>query len=243
MAQLGPFHRVDAGQVEHADTLAVRAEQRRARAAVDRRVVEEMFAPVQPHRAALDQRGADGGRANRCLRQIDPDARDQGCTAVGAVDRAVHVHHHAGGVGQDREIPGAGDGPSQCGEDRARGFDQVPVGLQRAPQQRAGDGVKGYLVLRALATVQAAAPRTFDPRFDRRAAGALAVHHRAAGRVDAGQAVFGRGGWARRQGHGFSVSILRRLSGWHFARHEKRFHRKCRILRILCASGIFQGKY
>ena len=74
--QLRPLRHVDAGQVEHADAAPVRAEQRRAGAAVDAGVVEEMLAAVQPDRLPLGQRRADGGGADGALGQVDADAGD-----------------------------------------------------------------------------------------------------------------------------------------------------------------------
>ena len=53
MTQLGPLGHLHAGEVEHADAVALRPEQRCAGAAVDVGGVEEMFAAMQPHRLVL----------------------------------------------------------------------------------------------------------------------------------------------------------------------------------------------
>ena len=122
----------DAGQVEHAHAVAVGPEQRRAGAAVDAGVVEEMFAPVQPHRLQLGQRGADGGGAHGALRQVHPHAGDQVGPRVVPVDRAVDVDHHAAGVGEDGEVAGVGHGPRERLDHRRGGLQQRLVGVERA---------------------------------------------------------------------------------------------------------------
>ncbi len=58
----------DAGEVEHAHAFARWAEHRCPSATVDRGVAVEMFAAMQPHRAAFGQRGADGRGADAALR-------------------------------------------------------------------------------------------------------------------------------------------------------------------------------
>jgi hypothetical protein len=89
----------------------------------------------KPNRLQLHQRSADGRRAHGRLRQVHADPGDHARAAVGAVDRAVHVNHDAPGIGQDREIPGAGDRPPQClpAPGRAASI-RFPVGFQGATQ-------------------------------------------------------------------------------------------------------------
>ena len=65
--ELRPLHGIDAGQVQHADTLAFRAEQGCAGAAVNAGVVEKMLAAVQPDRTQIGEHGADGSGSDGAL--------------------------------------------------------------------------------------------------------------------------------------------------------------------------------
>jgi len=164
VTQLGPFGGFNAGEVQHADAAAVRAEQRRTGAAVDRGVVEEVFAAVQPDRVLLVQGGADGRGADAVLRQVDADACDDGGALVAAVDGAIDIDHHAGVVGQDGEVARIGKGPAQLLEDRARRLHQGVVGLGGLPHGLGRDGFEADAVGRPLALAQAALPRAGNPR-------------------------------------------------------------------------------
>jgi hypothetical protein len=176
--QLGPLHGLHAAQVEHADAVAPGPEERRAGAAVDAGVVEEVLAAVQPHRFLLGQRGADGGGADRAFRKIDPDPADVPRVAaggVGAVGQRAHVDHDAGGVGQDREIACVGNGAGQPGDHRPGGRDQRPVALGQFAHGRRGHRVEAHPLLRAAAGLDAALPGAGDPGVD--AQGAAGARH------------------------------------------------------------------
>ena len=91
-----------------------------------------MFAPVQPNGLQLGQCGADGGSADCFFGQIDAYPGNHPGAAVLPVDRAVHVHDDALGVGQDGEIPDVGNGPRQFGQHRPGRLHQWAAGFLHA---------------------------------------------------------------------------------------------------------------
>ena len=160
----GLFDHVHAGEVEHAHALAVRSPDGRAGAAVDAGGVKEMFATVQPHRLQLGQRGPDGGGAHGALRQVHPHTRDVGCLRVVPVHRAVHVDHHAAGVGEDGEVARVGHGPRERLDHRRRGPQQRLVGVDGVAHHAVRDRVERDGLVRVEAHAQAATPGAVDPR-------------------------------------------------------------------------------
>ena len=159
--QFWPLGHLHAGEVEHADAVPLRPEERRASAAIDTGGVEEMFAAVQPDRLVLGQRRADGSGADRALRQVDADACDVpgvpvGC--IGAAGQAADVDDDAVGVGQDREIAGVGDGTRKAFDDGSRRGYQGVMLFGDALCHSLRNSIESDEVLRPLASVDATLP-------------------------------------------------------------------------------------
>ena len=166
VAQLGPLGHVHTGQVEHADALALRVEQWGAGTAVAGVVVEEVLAPVQPHRLQLGQGCADGGGAHGRLRQVDAHAPDGMHPCVAVVDGALHVHRDAARIGEHREVVHAGDGTGEMGQHRPRRLQQMAVLLCHAAQHGGAHQVERHALAGRMPLRQAALPGAHDPGLD-----------------------------------------------------------------------------
>ena len=166
MAQLGAFGHVHAGQVEHADAAPLRVEQRRAGAAVAAVGIEKMLPPVQPHRAQLAERGADGRGAHARLGQIDAAPGNGVRARVAVVHRAVDFEHHAARVRQEGKVAHATDRVRQVFQHRARRAQQAGVLIAAAAQGGGAHAVERQRPVRRASGLQAAAPGTRDPALD-----------------------------------------------------------------------------
>ncbi|MNN01909.1 hypothetical protein D3C81_1145430 [compost metagenome] len=134
------LHAGRAGDVEHARYLPVRIEDRHGRATEDAVRGEEVFAAAYFHRAAFDDRRADGIGAHR--RFAPAHARHQ-CDAPGLVEKSgatFGIEDPAGGVGEQHDAVGAGRVRAQPVDLGTRQPPQAFMAVAQLAQVLAGQG-------------------------------------------------------------------------------------------------------
>ena len=151
-----------AGDVQHADQLSIRIEDRRSRAiedAVGRRVV---LAAAHFHRAAVGDRGAD--RIGAHPRLVPAGARHQRHPAglVQEAGAAFGIQDPAFGIGEDGDAAGGGPVAGQHLHFRARALPQALVAFAKFAQAQVADRFDARATIRGHAERARTPPRLQD---------------------------------------------------------------------------------